>query len=262
MPNRVIKDSIRTSKKINALTDFQFRLWLYLITYVDDYGRGMADPELLKGFVFPRRKRVTESDIEKGLADLAGMGCIHLYQVDGDSYFCFPNWGEHQRIQNKRAKYPEPPTIENGNLPYSAEDDDNLPSVTVSHGEPLLESKPIQSESETESDILSRACAPDTPPVICLPLTGKQEYPVLQSQVDGWKELYPAVDILQELRKMKGWLEANPSRRKTKTGILRFVTGWLSKEQDKPRAKNPQSRQASYDLSAFDELALFGGGKG
>lgn len=109
MPNRIIKESIRTSKKINNLNDFQFRLWLYLITYVDDYGRGSADPELVKSFVFPRRKRISESDIEKALAELAGMGCILLYEVDGESYFCFPNWGEHQRIQTKKSKFPEPP---------------------------------------------------------------------------------------------------------------------------------------------------------
>ena len=64
MPNRIIKESIRTSKTVNAMTDFQFRLWAYLITYVDDYGRGSADPEILKGFVFTRRKGVSEATIE------------------------------------------------------------------------------------------------------------------------------------------------------------------------------------------------------
>ena len=125
MPNRIIKESIRTSRSVNAMTDFQFRLWVYLITYVDDYGRGSADPEILKGFVFPRRKRVSESDIDKALAELADMGCIHLYDVDGESYFCFPNWGDHQRIQTKKSKFPEPPkfaapqksTVVHGDIP-------------------------------------------------------------------------------------------------------------------------------------------------
>ena len=70
MPNRIISEKIRTSKSINALSDFQFRLWTYLLTYVDDYGRGSADPELLKGFVFPRRNGVREQDIQKGLEAL------------------------------------------------------------------------------------------------------------------------------------------------------------------------------------------------
>jgi hypothetical protein len=134
MPNRIIKDSIRTSKSINTMTDFQFRLWTYLLTYVDDYGRGSADPELLKGFVFPRRKGVTEATIEKSLQDLANIGSILLYDVDGESYFCFPNWADHQRIQTKKSRFPSP-------------DDGTLKKSTVSHGESPPESNPIQSES-------------------------------------------------------------------------------------------------------------------
>lgn len=137
MPNRVIKETIRTSRSVNNMTDFQFRLWVYLITYVDDYGRGSADPELLKGFVFPRRKRVSESDIQKALAELAGMGCILLYEVDGESYFCFPNWGDHQRIQTKKSKFPAPEegteihgesrwkTVNSGDAPPESESESN-----------------------------------------------------------------------------------------------------------------------------------------
>lgn len=135
MGNRMIKETIRTSKTVNAMTDFQFRVWVYLITYVDDYGRGSADPELIKGLVFPRRKRLSESDIEKALAELAGMGCISLYDVDGESYFYFPNWGEHQRIQSKKSKYPAP---EFGELRKS----------TVNHGELPPETKPNRNQIE------------------------------------------------------------------------------------------------------------------
>lgn len=144
MGNRMIKDSIRTSKTVNAMTDFQFRVWVYLITYVDDYGRGSADPELIKGLVFPRRKRLSESDIEKALAELAGMGCISLYDVDGESYFYFPNWGKHQRIQTKKSKYPSP---ENG-VPRNS---------TVIHGESRPETKPNRNQIETETEDELRA---------------------------------------------------------------------------------------------------------
>lgn len=146
MPNRIIKESIRTSKKVNAMTDFQFRFWMYLITYVDDYGRGSADPELLKGFVFPRRKGLSEATIQKTLADLATIGCIRLYTVEGESYFCFPNWSVHQRVQTKKSKFPAP--VENINPPLS----------TVTHGESPPESNPIRIQSESEYGI-DRTCS-------------------------------------------------------------------------------------------------------
>ena len=108
MPNRIIKDSISKSETISGLTDFQFRLWIHLITYVDDYGRGDARPAIIKGACFPFRDRMTNKDIEKGLADLAGAGCVVLYKVDGKPYLCFPNWEQHQRVRQKVSKCPSP----------------------------------------------------------------------------------------------------------------------------------------------------------
>lgn len=64
-------------------------------------------------------------------------------------------------------------------------------------------------------------------------------YPVSKEKADRWCELYPAVDVSQELRNMAAWLEDNPARRKTKAGILRFCNGWLAREQDKGRKFSP-----------------------
>lgn len=108
MPDRFLKETIRSSKNVNSLSDFVFRVWAYLITYVDDFGRGSADPELLKGFVFPRRRGITEEQIGKALETLASKGMITLYSVDGESYFCFPKWDVHQQARDKKSKFPAP----------------------------------------------------------------------------------------------------------------------------------------------------------
>lgn len=76
---------------------------------------------------------------------------------------------------------------------------------------------------------------PAEPAVITLLLNDKTEYGVTIEQVAMYQELYPAVDIMQQLRHMKGWLFANPDRRKTKKGINRFINTWLQKEQDRGR---------------------------
>ncbi|MGD9567558.1 MAG: phage replisome organizer N-terminal domain-containing protein [Sedimentibacter sp.] len=68
---------------------------------------------------------------------------------------------------------------------------------------------------------------------ISLPLNDKTEHEVEKSEVDTWKDLYPSVNVEQELRSMKGWLIANPTKRKTKKGINRFINNWLAREQDK-----------------------------
>lgn len=80
-------------------------------------------------------------------------------------------------------------------------------------------------------------------PIITLTLNDKSEYGIDRKQVQEWQELYPAVDIIQELRKMKGWLNANPTKRKTRRGITRFVNGWLSREQDKGGIRQSAQKQ-------------------
>ena len=76
------------------------------------------------------------------------------------------------------------------------------------------------------------------PSIIQLTLNDKTLYDVTQNDIKEYEELYPNVDVMQELRKMKGWLNANPTKRKTKRGIKRFINNWLSREQDKPKPNN------------------------
>ena len=125
MPNRIIKESIHTSETVNRMTDFQFRLWVSLITYVDDYGRGDARPAIIKGACFPLRERVSLKDLGNALAGLADIGCVRLYTVDGKPYLYLPGWEEHQRIRTKVSKYPEPP--QNDSMPQSAADCSEVP---------------------------------------------------------------------------------------------------------------------------------------
>lgn len=69
--------------------------------------------------------------------------------------------------------------------------------------------------------------------VIKLPLNDKSEYPIYEGAVQEWAGLYPAVDVIQQLRNMKGWLDANPTKRKTRRGIEKFINSWLAREQDR-----------------------------
>ena len=116
MPNRILKESICTSEKLAELSDFNFRLWAYLITSVDDYGRGDARPAIIKGRCFPLRDAITKAQIAGGMNDLAATGCIRLYEANGSQYFYFPNWERHQTIRNKKSKFPDPPADEAGHL--------------------------------------------------------------------------------------------------------------------------------------------------
>lgn len=85
--------------------------------------------------------------------------------------------------------------------------------------------------------------AADAPPVISLPLNDGTFFDVSENDRAKWSQLYPNVDVLQQLRNMAGWCDANPSKRKTRNGIKRFITSWLAREQDKGRGPVAPAQQ-------------------
>ena len=98
----------------------------------------------------------------------------------------------------------------------------------------------IEIEKENECSISSSSDlrgAPGipgaSPPTISLPLNDGSSFEIFQSDIDVWSNLYPAVDVMQQLRNMAGWIDGNPSKRKTRSGIKRFINSWLAKEQNK-----------------------------
>lgn len=89
---------------------------------------------------------------------------------------------------------------------------------------------------------------------IHLLLNDKSEYPVTKAYVSELQELYPALDVKQEFRKMKAWLDSNNRNRKTKTGIKRFITNWLSRAQNKAPKVPGTVSGASTDKKSKNDL--------
>lgn len=68
--------------------------------------------------------------------------------------------------------------------------------------------------------------------VIDLPATSNDLVSVTDADIAEWRDAFPAVDVMQQLRSMRQWLIANPTKRKTKRGMRKFVVAWLAKRQD------------------------------
>ena len=150
MPDRLINESIRTSEKINSLTWFQEVLFTRLLTAVDDFGRFDARPAILKASLFPLKKDVTEKTIEDSLDKLVTIGLVNLYEVGGKPYLCLPTWADHQRVRNKRSKYPEPVICQ-----QSAANCGELPQNAA-----RIQSNPIRIQSESNPNPIQCAGAP------------------------------------------------------------------------------------------------------
>lgn len=62
--------------------------------------------------------------------------------------------------------------------------------------------------------------------------------------------LYSGVNVKQQFNEMRGWCISNPSRRKTKRGIKRFVNSWLSREQNRGRGRVDLNAGVRPDLNS------------
>lgn len=78
--------------------------------------------------------------------------------------------------------------------------------------------------------------------IITFILNDKSEFPIYENIYNQFCELYPAVNVLQELRNIKAWCISNPSKRKTKSGAMRFVNCWLSKKQNNGGNRETQKK--------------------
>lgn len=115
MPNRILKDSINESRALTSCSFFSQELYKRLITYADDYGRFNADPEIVLARLYPRELAVVRlEDLMEGLIELAGVGKIAFYTAKPrhEVYGAFPNWGNHQRLRDSKAKCPDPEDTE------------------------------------------------------------------------------------------------------------------------------------------------------
>lgn len=236
MPNRIIKESICTSENIDRLTEFEEITFYRLIVNVDDYGRLDARPKLIAARLFPL-KDVKVNKVEDALKALAAAELIDLYKVGGKPYLQMRTWANHQTIRNKRSKYPGLDDAEQ----EKEQNEDTCKQLQADASKcprnPIQSNPNINPNPNPDSTEQFTAPVPPAPPVYSLQLNDGSDWGISQDLYNQYVSLYPAVDIMGELRKMRGWLDSYPNRRKTRNGIKGFITRWLSKEQD--RAKNP-----------------------
>ena len=143
----------------------------------------------------------------------------------------------------------------------NAKQNESKPEANAKQGKAVSKKeKEIEIENEVEIDNIppSEFCGGllgSPTPAAVLPLVDGTDFEISVETAAELSGLYPAVDVEQQLRNMRGWLWANPKNRKTKAGIMRFVNSWLSREQNSARpAKTVNQKPGGY-TSGLDRLA-------
>lgn len=173
---------------------------------------------------------LTLQKIRTALTVLENMEILTRKTTQQATHISIINWDRYQNNQHTA-------NTQDNTQPTHSQHTGGAASSNINKNERIKEIKSNSSCAELSDESSTREKEPENTlplqPVISLPLNTGEEHPVLQGEVEQWQDLYPAVDVMQQLRNMRGWLEANPARRKTKRGINRFIHHWLADKQDK-----------------------------
>lgn len=120
---RMIDPSLWESQQVSDLTDFEFRVWIGLISHADDDGRLKANPIVLLAKIFPL-KEISLDEIRDAVQGLEKCGLIAVYDDEREVYISHPKWDRWQTI-NRPRKSPLP------DLPKNYED---LRSQVIKYG--------------------------------------------------------------------------------------------------------------------------------
>lgn len=109
MPNRILREGILTSERIERLNWAEEVFYRRLMSVVDDYGRYYARPALLLAACYPLLlKKVSDSDIEKWLTACVNAALVRVYPAqDGKRYLELVDF--KQQVRAATSKFPQPP---------------------------------------------------------------------------------------------------------------------------------------------------------
>ena len=198
-------------------------------------GMKADDDGIVEAYPVVRMTGCSEDDLRV----LHSKGFVRI--LNEDFVTLITDWSEHNKIRADRKidsiykgllvqMIPEKPECQSNvrQVTDKCQSNDNQMSAQVRLGKDRLSKDRIGNNIGAESDEQTTALSG-----IKLPLVDKTMHDVPLSDIRIWEDAYPAVDIERELYKMIAWLNSNPTKRKTKRGVNRFINSWLSKVQDK-----------------------------
>lgn len=114
---RSIKPEFFTSMTIAGLTRDTRLAFIGLWTHVDDAGRCIDEPRLLKAALFPLDDDITPDHMACIVDELENKGRVQRYQIDGRDYLQVIGW-EHQKIDRRKpSNIPAPPDHDGSHTP-------------------------------------------------------------------------------------------------------------------------------------------------
>jgi len=217
---RTIKPEFPQSESIGKLSREARLLFIQLWTAADDEGRLRGASRMLASTLYPYDEDAPQL-IEGWLLELETNEHIRRYVIAANTYIEIINFSTHQKIDHPSKS--------------------RLPAFA----KPRESSRRKVSRTK-DQDLGKGSIARSVPPeelAGTLPLVDGSDFQISKEQVKTWTDAYPGVEVKTSLKQAKAWLEANPTRKKTRKGIMRFTVAWLDRAQNSGGANGRQDQK-------------------
>jgi hypothetical protein len=235
MPNRILRDGILTSDKVNSLSFAGEIFYRRLMSIADDYGLCDGRIPILRAQLYALKiNSVSEKDVKSWRNEAVNSGLINAYVVDGKEYIQIQNFGQQTR---SKPKHPLPT---DGKLISIDSNCNQLPAIAHLDGDGDGDEGGCEYSSEFQNETSKREEG-EVMVFICSGSPPKWSLP--KTKLDEWQEAFPGVDVLGECRKALQWTRDNPSKKKTARGMPKFLFGWLERCQNRGGSRLNQPKQ-------------------
>lgn len=237
---RSIKPDFYDDERLGALPVPVRFLFIGLWVFADDDGVVKANLKWLKSKIFPYDDDMRIGTLEQQLLALSKSRMLVPFTYNGENYYVIRNFKKHQRIDKPYPSAVPQDVISEALAPFQ-EHSQNVPRTFQERSRPDMDmEKDMEKEKEdtscAEPNKIRPAPETDASPVfITLELHDNSEFPITESIIAKFTPLFPAVDVRQQFREMSSWCITHKTQRKTKTGIMKFINSWLSREQNRPK---------------------------
>lgn len=231
MPNRMIRESARTSPTLAKLSHGAERLFWRLTTLADDYGRFNAEPSVVRALCFPTMlERAHQRHVEGWLTELRAATLIRCYRVGDKHVAAFVTWDQHQRIRAKESKFPDPPSSADiccHPLSNVAVVEVVTTGVVTTEGGDTGRRGSTAAPDSTRPPIVFRIPAPVIEALDRCPKLGAVKRLRLPEWWQAELRANPGVDLAVEVLKAEAYLVAHPERHYKRLDT--FFHGWLGR---------------------------------
>lgn len=119
---RSVHPELCTDETLAAVGANAERTFVRLWPHLDDEGRAVYNPKLIKAALYPLDDTVSAEDVARDIDELVQVGLLLRYEVDGKEYISAKpdSWARWQKPRWRyESKFPAPPSPDSGPRPTS-----------------------------------------------------------------------------------------------------------------------------------------------